>query len=87
MKQFKISSQTNQGGAARHIINKIQEDGAIELRAVGPHATYRAIRAAAKANEIMFKDTGYSLICIPEFTPVIIDGREQTGIRILVRKG
>lgn len=86
MKTFKISSRTNTGGASRHIVKQIQEASGIELHSIGPVATYRAVRAAAKATEIM-ESKGVSLICIPELTQVIIDGREQTGIRIVVRKG
>lgn len=83
MKQFKISSRTNQGGAAIHIVKQIQEDGAVELLAIGPQATYRAVRAAAKAREMLAED----LVCSPEFMTKTIDGEERTGIRLIVRKG
>lgn len=83
MKQFKISSQTSQGGAAVHILKQISEDGAVELQAIGPQATYRAVRAVAKSREMVTDD----LVCTPEFMTKIIDGEERTGIRIIVRKG
>jgi len=83
MNVFKISSRTNQGGAAVHIFKQIQEDGAVELQAIGPQATYRAIRAAAKATEIA-SSQGDNLFLIPEFMPVVIDGRGGLGIKLSV---
>ncbi len=81
---LKVSSRSVPTSVAGAIAGFVQEDGSVELHAVGAAAANQAIKAVAIARTYL-TGSGIDLICIPEFTDVIIDNEERSAIRLVVQ--
>ncbi len=81
---LKVSSKSVPTSVAGAIAGFVQEDGSVVLHAVGAAAANQAIKSVAIARTYL-TDSGVDLICIPEFTDVIIDEEERSAIRLIVQ--
>ena len=80
---LRVSSKSVPTSVAGAIVGVVREEGSAELHAVGAAATNQAIKSVALARTYM-AETGVDLICVPEFTNVIIDEEERSAIRLTV---
>lgn len=80
---LKVSSQSEVSSVAGAIAGVIRERGMAEVQAIGAGAVNQATKAVAVARAFLALE-GYDIICLPEFTKVMIDDRERTALRLLV---
>lgn len=83
METLKVSSKSNPNSVAGALANVFREKGVVEIQAIGAGAINQAIKAIAIARGFI-APSGKSLICIPAFTDIVIEGEERTAIKLIV---
>ena len=83
METLKVSSKSNPSSVAGALANVFREKGNVEIQAVGAGALNQAIKAVAIARGFM-APSGKSLVCIPAFADITIDGEERTAIKLII---
>lgn len=85
MEILKVSSKSNPNSVAGAIVGTIKEEGKAEVQVVGAGALNQAIKAIAIARGFV-APAGMSLICIPAFTEVNMNGEnDHTAIKLIVK--
>jgi stage V sporulation protein S len=69
----------NLAGAIMHGVRK---NGEVVVRAFGPMAVYKAVKAMAIARGLVATQ-GYDLYCVPAYTDAKMGGETKTGIKFL----
>ena len=83
METLKVGTKSNPNSVAGALANIFREKGTVDVQAVGAGAINQAIKAIAIARGFV-APSGKSLICIPAFTDIQIDGEERTAIKLIV---
>ena len=83
MEILKVGTKSNPNSVAGALANIFREKGKVEVQAIGAGALNQAIKAIAIARGFV-APSGKSLICIPAFTDIQIDGEERTAIKLIV---
>ena len=83
METLKVSSKSNPNSVAGALANVFREKGKVEIQAIGAGALNQAIKAVAIARGFV-APSGKSLICIPAFQDISIDGEERTAIKLII---
>ena len=83
METLKVGTKSNPNSVAGALANIFREKGKVEVQAIGAGALNQAIKAIAIARGFV-APSGKSLICIPPFTDIQIDGEERTAIKLIV---
>ena len=83
METLKVGTKSNPNSVAGALANIVREKGTVEVQTVGAGAINQAIKAIAIARGFV-APSGKSLICIPAFTDIQIDGEERTAIKLIV---
>jgi len=83
MEILKVSSKSNPNSVAGALANVFREKGNVEIQAVGAGALNQAIKAIAIARGFI-APSGKSLVCIPAFQDIVIEGESRTAIRLIV---
>ena len=85
MEILKVSSKSNPNSVAGAIVGTIKEEGKAEVQVVGAGALNQAIKAIAIARGFV-APIGMSLVCIPAFTEVNMNGEsDHTAIKLTVK--
>lgn len=81
---IKVSSKSMSGKVAGSIAS-VFRDGkkSVEIQSVGAGAINQSIKAIAIARGYL-APLGFNLICTPAFYNIEIEGKEKTGIKLLV---
>ena len=80
---LKVSSKSVPASVAGAIAGYIQQEGFVEVQAIGAGATNQAIKSIAIARGYL-ADSGIDLICKPEFANVTIEDEERTAIKLVL---
>ena len=80
---LKVSSKSVPASVAGAIAGVIQEEGLVEVQAIGAGAANQAIKSVAIARSYLIPE-GIDLVCVPEFTSVVIDEEERSAIKLIV---
>ena len=83
MEILKVGTKSNPNSVAGALANVFREKGIVEVQAVGAGALNQAIKAIAIARGFV-APSGKSLVCIPAFSNIQIDGEERTAIKLIV---
>ena len=83
MSIIKVSAKSRTASVAGAIAGVIREHGRAEVQAIGAGAVNQAIKAVAIANGYLEEEDS-SIVCIPEFVDIEIDGHERTALRMQV---
>ena len=83
MEILKVSSKSNPNSVAGALANVYRERGKVEIQAIGAGALNQAIKAIAIARGFV-APSGKSLVCIPAFQDILIDGEERTAIKLMI---
>jgi stage V sporulation protein S len=83
MNVIKVSSQSRTSAVAGAIAGVMREHRRAEVQAIGAGAVNQSIKAIAIARGYLQED-GIDIICIPEFTTVMINEKERTALRFVV---
>jgi len=80
---LKVGATSRPVLVAGAIAGVIRSQGRVEVHAIGAAAVNQAIKAVAISRGYV-RPAGLDLVCIPSFVDLSLDGRERTGIRLLV---
>jgi stage V sporulation protein S len=83
MDLVKVASNSRSTSVAGAIAGIVRESGRVDVQAIGAGAVNQAVKAIAIARGYLELD-GISIVCIPAFAEVYIDGKERTALRLAV---
>jgi len=83
MEVIKVAARSRSTAVAGAIAGVIREHGRAEVQAIGAGAVNQALKAAAIASGYLELD-GITIVCIPSFVEVDIDGQERTAIKLSI---
>ncbi|MBQ4263193.1 MAG: stage V sporulation protein S [Bacilli bacterium] len=82
---IKVSSKSVSQKVAGSIANSFREGAKeVEIQTVGAGAINQAIKAIAISRGYV-APLGLNLVCTPAFYDIVIDGKEKTAIKLIVR--
>ena len=84
MEILKVSSKSNPSKVAGAIANVFRDEGIVEIQTIGAGSLNQAIKAVAIARGFV-APTGKDLIVVPAFSDILIDGKEKTAIKLIVK--
>jgi len=80
---LRVSSKSKPNSVAGAIAGVLRESGAVKIQVIGAGALNQAIKAIAIARGYV-APSGISLVCIPSFIDVVINGEERTAILLTI---
>jgi stage V sporulation protein S len=80
---IRVSATSRSTAVAGAIAGVMREHHFAEVQAIGAGAVNQAVKALAIARGYLDGD-GISIMCIPQFMEVDIDGQERTAVRFTV---
>jgi stage V sporulation protein S len=80
---IKVSGKSRTSAVAGAIAGVIREKKHVEVQAIGALAINQAVKSLAIATNYL-KEDGISIVCMPEFVDVEIDGNVRTAIKFVV---
>ena len=83
MEVIKVAARSRSTAVAGAIAGVVRENGRAEVQAIGAGAVNQALKAAAIASGYLELD-GITIVCIPSFVEVEIDGQERTAIKLSI---
>lgn len=86
MEILKVASRSNPNSVSGAIAGAIEQDGVVELHAIGAGAVNQTVKAIAIARRLVEESESHQLKVIPGFMELDIDGEKKTGIRFIVEK-
>lgn len=85
MEILKISAKSNPNSVAGAIAGLVKEENKVEMQVIGAGALNQAVKAVAVARGYV-APLGISLVCIPAFAEVDIEGESRTGIKLIIKE-
>ncbi len=87
MEILKVASQSNPNSVAGAIAGALEQEGVVEVHAIGAGAVNQTVKAIAIVRRLVGRGTGEAAIkVIPGFMELTIAGEERTGIRFVIEK-
>ena len=83
MEILKVSSKSNPSKVAGAIANIFRTEGKLEIQTIGAGSLNQAIKAVAIARGFL-APSGSSLVVVPAFSDILIDGMQKTAIKLIV---
>lgn len=85
MKTLRVAGKSDVNKMASMVAHLIQEGEDVELQAVGASAVSQAVKSIAIARGFVATTSGVSLLCIPTFTEIEIEGATITAIKLILK--
>jgi len=82
---IKVAARSRTTAVAGAIAAVIRQTRYAEVQAIGASAVNQAVKAVAIARKYLTDDK-IDIICIPEFTEVLIKGETRTAIKLIVEE-
>ncbi len=86
MEILKVASRSNPNSVSGAIAGALEEDGVVELHAIGAGAVNQTVKAIAIARRLIEAEGSSTIKVIPGFIELVIDGERKTGIRFIVER-
>jgi stage V sporulation protein S len=86
MEILKVASRSNPNSVSGAIAGAIEQDGVVEIHAIGAGAVNQTVKAIAIARRLIERDGAPPIKVVPGFMELQIDGETKTGIRLIVEK-
>jgi len=86
MEILKVASRSSPNSVSGAIAGAIEQDGVVEVHAIGAGAVNQTVKAIAIARRLIEQDGTPTLKVIPGFMELEIDGVAKTAIRFIVEK-
>jgi stage V sporulation protein S len=83
MDVIKVSANSRTAAVAGAIAGVIREHHHADVQAIGAGAVNQAVKALVLARGYLTND-GISIVCVPEFVDVDIEGKVRTAIKLVV---
>lgn len=80
---LKVSTRSNPHGVAGAVAGEVREHQRAGIQVVGAGALNQAMKAIAIARGF-FLECGDDLVCVPEFTEILIGGNQRTALLLTV---
>lgn len=80
---IKVKANSRTAAVAGAIAGVVRENQRAEVQAIGAGAVNQAVKAFVLAKGYLAED-GYTVVCVPEFVDVDIEGKIRTAIRLVV---
>ncbi|MAT42237.1 MAG: stage V sporulation protein S [Anaerolineaceae bacterium] len=80
---IKVKANSRTAAVAGAIAGVVREHNRAEVQAIGAGAINQAVKALVLARGYLAED-GISVVCLPEFVDVDIDGKIRTAIKLVV---
>jgi stage V sporulation protein S len=84
MEILKVASRSNPNSVSGAIAGALEQDGVVELHAIGAGAVNQTVKAIAIARRLIERDGAVSLKVTPGFMELEIEGESKTAIRFIV---
>lgn len=84
MEILKVASSSDPNSVAGAIAGAIEGEGIVEVHSIGAGAVNQAVKAIAIARRLIDDEEEKSLVTIPGFIDLEIEGEEKTGIKFVV---
>jgi len=84
MKILKVASRSNPNSVSGAIAGALEQEGVVELHAIGAGAVNQAVKAIAIARKLVETDPTKPLRVTPGFIEIHIGEASKTGIRFIV---
>jgi len=84
MEILKVASRSNPNSVSGAIAGALEQEGVVEVHAIGAGAVNQTVKAIAIARRLIDRDGARSVRVTPGFTEIGIDGATRTGIRFVV---
>jgi len=87
METLKVASSSNPNSVAGAIAGALEQEGIVEVHAIGAGAVNQTVKAIAIVRRLLGKDDREAAIrVIPGFMELTIAGDKKTGIRFIIEK-
>lgn len=86
MEILKVASRSSPNSVAGAIAGALEQDGVVEIHAIGAGAVNQTVKAIAIARRLVEKAGENPIRVIPGFMELTIGGEDKTGIRFIVEK-
>ena len=87
MEILKVASHSNPNSVAGAIAGALEQEGVVEVHAIGAGAVNQTVKAIAIVRRLVGEEGHEAAIrVIPGFMELTIAGEEKTGIRFIVEK-
>ena len=83
---LKVASRSNPNSVSGAIAGALEDDGVVELHAIGAGAVNQTVKAIAIARRLVEQEGTPSIKVIPGFMDLEINGERKTGIRFIVER-
>lgn len=83
MDVIKVKANSRTAAVAGAIAGVFRENHHADVQAIGAGAINQAVKAIVLAKGYLAED-GFTVVCIPEFVDVEIDGKVRTAIKLVV---
>jgi stage V sporulation protein S len=80
---IKVKATSRTAAVAGAIAGVFRENKRAEVQAIGAGAVNQAVKALVLAKGYLAED-GMSVVCMPEFVDVDIDGKVRTAIKLVI---
>ena len=80
---IKVRANSRTAAVAGAIAGVFRENQRVEVQAIGAGAVNQAVKAFVLAKGYLAED-GFTVVCVPEFVAVDIEGKARTAIRLVV---
>jgi len=84
MEILRVASRSNPNSVSGAIAGALEQDGVVEVHAIGAGAVNQTVKAIAIARRLVEKDGARPVRVTPGFMELEIEGATRTGIRFIV---
>jgi stage V sporulation protein SpoVS len=87
METLKVASHSNPNSVAGAIAGALEQEGVVEVHAIGAGAVNQTVKAIAIVRRLLGRDDREAAIrVIPGFMELTIAGEKKTGMRFIIEK-
>ena len=86
MEVLKVAARSNPNSVAGAIAGALDEEGVVEIHAIGAGAVNQTVKAIAVARRLIETTERSEIKVIPGFMELEINGEGRTGIRFIVER-
>jgi len=86
MEILKVASRSNPNSVSGAIAGALEQNGVVELHAIGAGAVNQTVKAIAISRRLIEKENDSPIKVIPGFMELEIGGERKTGIRFIVER-
>ncbi len=80
---IRVSTKSRASAVAGAIAGIMRQQGCVDVQAIGAEAVNQAVKSLAIARTYLIND-GITLMCVPHFVNVEINGEQRTAVRFSV---